>query len=195
MKQGKVTEAGEKFLEAYIAEPYNRLARAGFVNWGDKVNVNLAHPRVELPANVSQKPGETTLTIDPNMFGKDKNGSAVAWVTYGLTRTSWQEEFAKQYPNEKTYRHSLKEEAAAMRAALKVLSEQKGGDANKIDPALQVIRKLEKEGLLEAVYSARASRRGHRQRFSCLSQSQCRKSAPLCEVVRDDGRRQTDKSV
>ena len=150
MKQGKVTEAGEKFLEAYIAEPYNRLARAGFVNWGDKVHVNLAHPRVELPANVSQKPGEATLTIDPNMFGKDKNGSAVAWVTYGLTRTSWQEEFAKQYPNEKTYRHSLKEEAAAMRAALKVLSEQKGGDANKIDPSLQVIKKLEKEGLLEA---------------------------------------------
>ncbi len=150
MKQGKVTEAGEKFVEAYIAEPYNRLARAGFVNWGDKVHVNLAHPRVELPANVAQKPGEATLTIDPNMFGKDKNGSAVAWVTYGLTRASWQEEFAKQYPNEKTYRHSLKEEAAAMRAALKVLSEQKGGDANKIDPSLQVIKKLEKEGLLEA---------------------------------------------
>lgn len=150
MKQGKVTEAGDKFVEAYIAEPYNRLARAGFVNWGDKVHVNLAHPRVELPANVAQKPGEATLTIDPNVFGKDKSGSGVAWVTYGLTRTGWQEEFAKQYPNEKTYRHSLKEEAAAMRAALKVLNEQKGGDANKIDPSLQVIKKLEKEGLLEA---------------------------------------------
>ena len=150
MKQGKVTEAGDKFVEAYIAEPYNRLARAGFVNWGDKVHVNLAHPRVELPANVAQKPGEATLTIDPSLFGKDKSGSAAAWVTYGLTRTSWQEEFAKQYPKEKTYRHSLKEEAAAMRAALKVLSEQKGGDANKIDPSLQVIKKLEKEGLLEA---------------------------------------------
>jgi len=151
MKQGKVTEAGEKFVEAYIAEPYNRLARAGFVNWGDKVHVELAHPRVELPANVaSKKEGEATLTLDPNLFGKEKSGSAVAWMTYGLTRAGWQEEFAKQYPNEKTYRHSLKEEAAAMRAALKVLSEQKGGDANKIDPSLQVIQKLDKEGLLEA---------------------------------------------
>ena len=151
MKQGKVTEAGEKFVEAYIAEPYNRLARAGFVNWGDKVHVELAHPRVDLPANVaSKKEGEATLTLDPNLFGKEKNGSAVAWMTYGLTRAGWQEEFAKQYPNEKTYRHSLKEEAAAMRAALKVLSEQKGGDANKIDPSLQVIQKLDKEGLLEA---------------------------------------------
>src|SRR6185369_8566835 len=141
MKQGKVTEAGEKFVEAYIAEPYNRLARAGFVNWGDKVHVELAHPRVDLPANVaSKKEGEATLTLDPNLFGKEKSGSAVAWMTYRLTRAGWQEEFAKQYPNEKTYRHSLKEEAAAMRAALKVLSEQKGGDANKIDPSLQVIK-------------------------------------------------------
>jgi hypothetical protein len=44
----------------------------------------------------------------------------------------------------------LKEEADAMRAALKVLAEQKGGDANKIDPSLEVIKKLDKEGLLEA---------------------------------------------
>ena len=147
MKQGKVTEAGEKFVEAYIAEPYNRLARAGFVNWGDKVHVELAHPRVDLPASVTQKQeGSTTLTLDPEMFKKDdKSGSAGAWMTYGLTRAGWAKaNFAKEYPNEKTYRHSLKEEAAAMRAALKVLSEQKG------DASLQVIRKLDKEGLLEA---------------------------------------------
>jgi tetratricopeptide (TPR) repeat protein len=151
MKQGKVTEAGEKFVEAYIAEPYNRLARAGFVNWGEKVHVELAHPRVEVPANVaSKKEGEATLTLDPNLFDKEKGGSGVAWMTYGLTRASWREEFAKQYPNEKTYRHSLKEEAAAMRSALKVVSELKPADANKIDSSLQVIKKLEKEGLLEA---------------------------------------------
>jgi tetratricopeptide (TPR) repeat protein len=52
MKQGKVTEAGDKFVEAFIAEPYNRLARAGFVQWGERVNISLAHPRVEFPANV-----------------------------------------------------------------------------------------------------------------------------------------------
>jgi len=153
MKQGKVTEAGEKFVEAYIAEPYSRLARAGFVNWGDKVHVELAHPRVDFPANVaSKKEGEATLTLDPNLFGKDKdkNGSAAAWMTYALTRASWQEQFAKHYPQEKKYRHSLKEEADAMRAALQVLSEQKGGNANKIDPSLEVIKKLDKEGLLEA---------------------------------------------
>src|SRR6185369_10661231 len=83
IKQGKVTEAGDKFVEAYIAEPYNRLARAALVNWGEKVHVELAHPRVDLPANVAQKQeGQTTLTLDPEMFKKDdKSGSAGAWMT------------------------------------------------------------------------------------------------------------------
>jgi hypothetical protein len=43
----------------------------------------------------------------------------------------------------------LKEEAAALRTALKVLDEQKG-DARSVDSSLKVLRKLEKEGLLEA---------------------------------------------
>src|SRR5690242_12455053 len=44
VKQGRLTQAGDKFVEAYIAEPYDRLARAGLINWGQKVNVQLAHP-------------------------------------------------------------------------------------------------------------------------------------------------------
>ena len=145
MKQGKVTEAGEKFVEAYIAEPYNRLARAGFVNWGEKVHVALAHPRVDVPANVSQKDKGATITLDADLFNKDKSKTAAAWMAYGITRTSWQTEFAKQYPNEKTYRHSLKEEAAALRAAVDASK-----DAKNDDPSIQVLRKLNSEKLLEA---------------------------------------------
>lgn len=147
MRQGKVTEAGDKFVEAYIAEPYNRLARAGFVNWGDKMHIELAHPRVEVPTNVTQKDKGTTITLDPNVFGKDgkKDGSGAAWMIYGLIRASWQEEFAKQYPNEKTYRHSLKEEAAAFRAVLDAVKKDKVED-----PSILTLRKLNDEGLLEA---------------------------------------------
>jgi tetratricopeptide (TPR) repeat protein len=151
MKQGKVTEAGDKFVEAFIAEPYNRLARAGFVQWGERVNISLAHPRVEFPANVKpQNEKETTITLDPDLLKKnDKSASSVAWVTYSLVRANWvSTEFAKQYPNEKAYRHSLKEEAAAIRAALKVLDEQKGGAT--ADQSLQILKKLDKDGLLEA---------------------------------------------
>lgn len=150
LKQGKVTEAGDKFVEAFIAEPYNRLARAGFVNWGERVNIKLAHPRVEFPAGVNKKDDKnTTITLDPNMLDKgDKDGSAAAWMIYSFTRASWvNTEFAKQYPDEKAYRHSLKEEATAIRAALKSLDEKKG---NTGDRSLQILKKLDKDGLLES---------------------------------------------
>ena len=143
MKQGKVTEAGDKFVEAFIAEPYNRLARAGFLQWGERVNIQLAHPRVEFPANVNKK-GEKDISITLNENG----GSSAAWLVYSLSRSNWiATEFAKQYPNEKTYRHSVKEETTAIRAALKTLDEKKGITA---DRSLQILGKLDKEGLLEA---------------------------------------------
>ncbi len=153
MKQGRVTEAGDKFVEAYIAEPYSRLARAGFLNWGERVHVDLNHPLVEIPTNVtSKKEGEVTINVDPNSLkAGDKNGAGVAWITYGLVRGTWSAtEFAKQYPDEKKYRHSLKEEAAALRAALKVFTEQQQKNSKLSDPSFQVIAKLDKEGLLEA---------------------------------------------
>lgn len=153
MRQGRVTEAGDKFVESYIAEPYSQPARAGFLSWAERVRVTLAHPRVELPASVDKKgEKETTITLDANMLKKDdKSGSAAAWLTYSLVRANWAaSEFLKQHPDEKTYRHSLKEEAAALRAALKALGEQKNVKVENIDPSLQAIRKLDKEGLLEA---------------------------------------------
>jgi hypothetical protein len=153
MKQGKVTEAGDKFVEAFIAEHYNRLARAGFVNWGERVHIALAHPPIEIPANVAKKNDkQTTITLNADMLkDDDKTGSSAAWLMYSLVRASWaSEEFLKQYPNEKTYRHSLKEEAAALRAALKALEGKKGADPAKVERSLQILKKLDTEGLLES---------------------------------------------
>jgi len=151
MKQGRFTDAGDKFIESYLAEPYSRLARAGFLNWGEKAQITLAHPEVDIPTNVTNsKDKNTTITLDPNVLSKnDKSGAPAAWMMYGLVRASWQTEFAKQYPNEKTYRHSLKEEAAALRGALEAVKNQKL-DPRNIDPSLQTLQKLEKEGLLES---------------------------------------------
>jgi tetratricopeptide (TPR) repeat protein len=149
MKQGHVTEAGDKLVEAYIAAPYSRLVLTAFVAWAERVNIQLAHPRVDFPANVAKKgEKETTITLDPNALkNDDKSGASAAWLMYSLIRANWvSTEFAKQYPNEKAYRHSLKEETAAIRAALKSL------DANTAagDQSLQILRKLDKDGLLEA---------------------------------------------
>jgi tetratricopeptide (TPR) repeat protein len=149
MKQGRFTEAGDKFVESYLAEPYSRLSRAGFLNWGEKAHLALAHPKVDIPTNVTSKDKDTTINLDANMLSKnDKSGAPAAWITYGLIRANWQTEFAKQYPNEKTYRHSLKEEAAALRGALDSLKSPKL-DPKNIDASLQTLQKIEKEGLLE----------------------------------------------
>ena len=154
LKQGRVTEAGDKFVEAYLAEPYDRLTRSAFLNWGEKVHVQLNHPAVEIPTNVtSQKPGEVTINLDPNTLKKeDKSGAGAAWLLYGLIRGGWATaNFPKQYPNEKKYRHSLKEEADALRAAIKSYEEQqKKNGKSATDPSLDTLVKLEREGFLES---------------------------------------------
>jgi tetratricopeptide (TPR) repeat protein len=158
IKQGRVTEAGDKFIEAYLAEPYDRLTRAAFLNWGQKVHIELNHPAVEIPTNVtSQQQGQVTIALDPNSLKKeDKSGAGAAWLLYGLIRGGWASaNFSKQYPNEKKYRHSLKEEADALRAAIKSYAEQQKKNATSTgsitpDPSLETLTKLEQEGFLES---------------------------------------------
>ncbi len=154
MKQGKMNEARDKFIEAFIAEPYNRLAAGRFAQWGERNNIPLAHPKINIPTSVSPlENGKMTINLDPSVFkGDDKNGAGAAWVVYGMVRGTWgTSSFAKEYPNEKVYRHSLKEEATALRAVVSALSNQKKvSDIKTLDPSLQNLVKLERSGLLEA---------------------------------------------
>ena len=153
MKQGRVTEAGDKFVESYLAQPYDRLSRAAFLSWGQRVNIELNHPALDIPTNVtSQQEGKVTINLDPNVLKDDKSGASAAWLLYGLVRAGWASvNFAKQYPNEKKYRHSLKEEADALRAAIKSYEEQQKKNLKSVpDPSLQTLAKLDKEGLLES---------------------------------------------
>ncbi len=153
MKQGRVTEAGDKFVEAYLAEPYSRLSRQAFLSWGQKVSVNINHPEVEIPINVtSPQPGQVTINLDPKALSKDdKSGAGAAWLLYSLVRGGWgKANFTKLYPNEKKYRHTLKEETDALRAAIKAYEEQQKKNPKDTDPSLQLLAKLDKEGLLES---------------------------------------------
>jgi len=153
MKQGKANEARAKFIEAFIAEPYNRLARNGLIQWAQQNNVAIAHPRIDIPTSVTPlENGKMTVNLDANVLkGDDKNGTS-AWIMYGLVRAAWAtSNFAKEFPEEKKYRHSLKEEAAALRAVIAGLSnEKKENDVSKLDASLQTLLKLEKAGMLEA---------------------------------------------
>ena len=70
-------------------------------------------------------------------------------VSYGVTRSNWRKEkFTKTFPEEKTYRHSLAEEADALRSVLTLAGSDK--NLKSLSPSLAKLKKLNDDGLLEA---------------------------------------------
>jgi tetratricopeptide (TPR) repeat protein len=155
MKQKKYDAARKRYIEAYISEPFNRLAAVGLGQWAEATGARLGHPKVEIPTDVkTNSNGDVKINIDANTLLNNKvdDGSS-SWLVYGITRSGWQKEkFAKTFPNEKTYRHSLAEEADAIRSVLTLA--QDAGDKDKkpktLSPSLLTLKKLNDEGLLEA---------------------------------------------
>lgn len=155
-QSGKMEEAREKLIEAIVAEPYSRITWNFLVGWAQKNNAQLGHPKVVIPTSVEKQAdkegkAQTNITLDMSMLGK-KDGSG-GWMFYGITRSLWMnEKFLKEFPGEKTYRHSLREETDALRgviaAARNELKDNKG--SIQIDPSLANLFLLDKEGLLEA---------------------------------------------
>jgi tetratricopeptide (TPR) repeat protein len=157
---GKTNEARDKFIDAIVAWPFDRRPYVGLTQWAQRHNVQLGHPRIDIPSSVSSnKPGETTINIDPSMLkGNDADGSA-AWLLYGMVRATWankkdgtpSDEFTKAYPKESVYRHSLAEEFAALHAVAASLQEQmKDKRVTKPTISLENVKKLSDTGLLEA---------------------------------------------
>jgi tetratricopeptide (TPR) repeat protein len=146
MAQGKQAEARDKLIEAIIAEPYTRLSWAGLSRWAQENGVQLSHPRIEPPA--PSKDDKTTTATDKL---KEQDGST-AWMAYAATRAAWQaEKFAREFPNEKTYRHTLREEADALQqVAAAVRRQQKEGKIKQLDPMLDNLLRLSDAGLVEA---------------------------------------------
>lgn len=153
MEQKKFDEARARYVEAVIAEPYNRMSWSGLNRWASESGAaRLSHPRVEPPASVEQSgDGQINMTLQAAPGDKLDDGSA-AWTAYALTRAVWRmEKFAKEYPREKSYRHTLREEADAMRSAVEgVKTQQKEGRVKRLDPMLANLLKLDADGLLEA---------------------------------------------
>jgi hypothetical protein len=104
-----------------------------------------------VPTSVTPlKDNKMTINISPDSLGKE-DGSA-AWLGYGLTRASWAtQKFAKEFPGEKEYRHTLREEVDALRMVVEsVKTQTKDKKIKTLDPSLARLVKLHDEGLLEA---------------------------------------------
>ena len=148
--QGKTEAARDKFIDAIIAEPFNNNPYIGIEQWGERHNVALGHPHIVPPGSTSTQGGTTTLNIDPNTL--NSNNGANNWLIYNLTRIAWQKgDFFKNYPNEKTYRHSLKEEAAALRMVAEASAKDvQSGKVKFLESSLDALVQLNNLGLLEA---------------------------------------------
>jgi len=174
MKQGDADDARDKYVEAYISEPYNRLPVSSLTTWAKSRNVTLAHPAITIPTGFERKPdGNTTITLDPSTLNKKVPGSS-AWIMYGIVRANWSnQEFLKKHPDEKTYRHSLEEETDALRTVLSGI-DAKARRSHDLDPSLATLLKLDQQGELEA-YILLASEFIRRRRLAAeAAQSQVR---------------------
>jgi tetratricopeptide (TPR) repeat protein len=147
MKQGKTAQARDRYIEAYISEPYSRFALNGMLQWGEATKTPMSHPRVEVPESKTGADGKTTTTINVNPLADD---GSMAWIGYTTTHTEWREKkFAKTFPAEKTYRHTLQEEAEALRSVIKIANETKA-KTKTLNPQIDTLIKLDRDGLLEA---------------------------------------------
>lgn len=148
--QGKTAEARDKFIDAIVAEPYNRGSYVGLAQWAGRHQVALGHPKIQPPNSTQTQGNQTTLTIDPKTL--NSNDGSNEWLMYNLTRIAWsKEEFFKNYPDEKVYRHSLKEEAAALRMVAEFAAKDlKSGKIKALERSLAMLVKLNDDGLLEA---------------------------------------------
>lgn len=151
---GKMDEARTKFINAVIAEPYNRNPWMGLGQWADHNHVKLTYLRLQDKSKVTIDGGKTTVTLDSDMLAKKDNAAIGAWLVYGTRRAKWQtEEFKKQFPNEPHYRRTLKEESDSLDLMVKVISEvqksKKDGDNSDLDPSLTMLVKIDEAGLLD----------------------------------------------
>jgi tetratricopeptide (TPR) repeat protein len=148
MMMGKYSEGRQKYIEAVVADPYNQKVWMGVNKFAKFTGSDITWYKFKPASGYEVKDDKNvTITLDPAAMDK-KDGSS-AWLVYGMERALWHsEKFAKEYPNEKDYRHSLKEEASALGLVATVALEST--KEKKLNDDLKALVKLQKAGFIEA---------------------------------------------
>lgn len=148
MKQGKYDVARDRYVEAYITEPYSKFAAGGLWQWGKIMQTQIGHPDINILGNFKiDDKGAVNMNIDVGTLMGSTDGSS-AWIVYGGIRAMWHKErFAAAFPNEKTYRHSLPEETDALRSVVRAATADK--KLKQLSPSLALLKELDSKGLLE----------------------------------------------
>jgi tetratricopeptide (TPR) repeat protein len=158
LKNGRSEEARTQAIEAIVAEPYNRTAYNGLVQWARAANIAPRHPQIDQPQSSmiysedKNKQNTTTITIDPEALDP-QHGPKYYWAFYDLTRITYRrDKFKTDFPTQTSYRHSLKEEASALRVVAEtVAADLKSGKLKSVDDAsLANLLKVHQADLIEA---------------------------------------------
>jgi hypothetical protein len=170
LKNGEVEKSRTQFIQAVVAEPYNPITWRALQAWAAANKVQLKRVHVDTPNNVSQT-GEKniTITVDP----KASDETSTLWLSYGLSKVKWRsDEFKKQFPEEKQYRHSLAEEADALTTAATVWAEvnesgkkKKKSSSAPTDPNLILLLKLYQAKMIEPYVLLNAADQGIAQDY------------------------------
>ena len=144
--------AREKFINAIVAEPYNKLAWQGLNQWAQIEKAVILAPKIERPAPPvvdAKKPNNIAINIDPNATDEKKHPGSSAWVMYSLLRAGYRGgSFKKDFPDEKEYRHTLLEEDTALVAVATSVKEKKIKPTN-LDESLRNLVDLNDAGMLD----------------------------------------------
>ena len=155
--------AREKFIDAIVAEPYSKFAWQGLRQWADIEKATLLAPKIDRPAGPvvdAKKPGNVTINIDPAATDDKQHPGASAWLMYSLIRAGYRgDAFKKNFPNEKEYRHSLKEEDAALVTVVESIKNQ-NVKTSELDESLRNLVDLNDAGMLDCWILISASDEG-----------------------------------
>lgn len=161
--------AREKFIQAIVAEPYNKLAWQGLQQWAQAEKAVILAPKIDRPAGPStdaSKPNAINITINAAMTDDKKSPGSSAWMMYSLMRASYQmETFKKDHPNEKQYRHTLEEEDMAL-AMVAESVEDKKIKPNKLDESLRNLVELKRADMLDSWILISAADQGIAQDYA-----------------------------
>lgn len=145
-RQGDMARARSMLIHAAVAEPYNKIVWREIRAWA-LIN-HTAFKLVYLPIPPAAKDGSIQ-TADP--ASRQPPQVLSAWRAYHSVIADWREgsKFAKQFPQDAEYRHSLAEESEALTAAARVLQTLKQDDKS-----AELVTGDTVAGLLLKVYEA-----------------------------------------
>jgi tetratricopeptide (TPR) repeat protein len=149
---GDPMTAKGKFIDAILAEPYSQLAWQGLQQWAQMEQAVVLAPKIDRPAGPVVDPKKAnglTINIDPDSIDEKKHPGGAAWLGYAMARANYRnDEFKKDFPGEEEYRHTLKEEDAALSLVVSILKEKKT-KPEKLDESLRNLVELSDAGMLD----------------------------------------------